>query len=146
LKAEALSRKTGHVGAVAFSRTGDPATSDFGDATVIRNATFRTTGARFLMELADGCQVIRQDNSRSRSRGGVTPKRFATALFIALVAAAMIASPSLARAQPYPLLREAPPEMEFFRFTARYAVKATGEVIQFDLVRPCRSVTAVTCT
>jgi hypothetical protein len=42
LKAEALSRKTGHVGAVAFSRTGDPATGDFGDATV-RNATFRTT-------------------------------------------------------------------------------------------------------
>jgi hypothetical protein len=29
-------RKPGHVGAVAFSRTGDPATSDFGDATVIR--------------------------------------------------------------------------------------------------------------
>ena len=35
---------------------GDPATSDFGDATVIRNATFRTTGARFLIELADGCR------------------------------------------------------------------------------------------
>jgi hypothetical protein len=27
----------GIVGAVAFSRTGDPATGDFGDATVIRN-------------------------------------------------------------------------------------------------------------
>jgi hypothetical protein len=36
MKAEALSRKAGHVGAVAFSRTGDPATGDFGDATVIR--------------------------------------------------------------------------------------------------------------
>jgi hypothetical protein len=34
--AEALSRKNGHVGAVAFSRTGDPATGDFNDATVIR--------------------------------------------------------------------------------------------------------------
>jgi hypothetical protein len=34
--AEALSRKPGHIGAVAFSRTGDPATGDFGDATVIR--------------------------------------------------------------------------------------------------------------
>jgi hypothetical protein len=34
--AEALSRKPGVVGAVAFSRTGDPATGDFGDATVIR--------------------------------------------------------------------------------------------------------------
>jgi hypothetical protein len=40
-----------------------------------------------------------------------------------------------------PLLREAPPAMEFFRFQAKYTVKATGEVIQFDLVRPCRSVT-----
>jgi hypothetical protein len=36
MKAVALSRKPGHVGAVAFSRTGDPATGDFGDATVIR--------------------------------------------------------------------------------------------------------------
>jgi hypothetical protein len=36
LKAEALARKPGHIGAVAFSRTGDPATGDFGDATVIR--------------------------------------------------------------------------------------------------------------
>jgi hypothetical protein len=34
--AEALSRKDGHVGAVAFSRTGDPATGDFSDAKVIR--------------------------------------------------------------------------------------------------------------
>jgi hypothetical protein len=36
MKAEALARKPGHVGAVAFSRTGNPATGDFGDATVIR--------------------------------------------------------------------------------------------------------------
>jgi hypothetical protein len=36
MKAEALARKPGHVGAVAFSRSGDPATGDFGDATVIR--------------------------------------------------------------------------------------------------------------
>ena len=35
-KAEALSRKPEHVGAVAFSRTGDPATGDFGDAQLIR--------------------------------------------------------------------------------------------------------------
>jgi hypothetical protein len=34
--AEALSRKPGYVGAVAFGRTGDPATDDFGDAKVIR--------------------------------------------------------------------------------------------------------------
>jgi hypothetical protein len=36
MRAEALSRKAGHVGAVAFSRTGDPATGDFSDAKVIR--------------------------------------------------------------------------------------------------------------
>jgi hypothetical protein len=36
MRAEALSRKAGHVGAVAFSRTGDPATGDFNDAKVIR--------------------------------------------------------------------------------------------------------------
>ena len=36
MPAEALSRKAGYVGAVAFSRTGDPATGDFGDAKVIR--------------------------------------------------------------------------------------------------------------
>jgi hypothetical protein len=35
-RAEALSCKEGHVGAVAFSRTGDPATGDFGDVQVIR--------------------------------------------------------------------------------------------------------------
>jgi hypothetical protein len=36
MRAEALSRQPGHVGAVAFSRTGDPATGNFGDALVIR--------------------------------------------------------------------------------------------------------------
>jgi hypothetical protein len=36
VRAEALSRKEGHVGAVAFSRAGDPATGDFSDATAIR--------------------------------------------------------------------------------------------------------------
>jgi hypothetical protein len=36
MRAEALSRKEGHVGAVAFSRTGDPATGAFSDAKVIR--------------------------------------------------------------------------------------------------------------
>jgi hypothetical protein len=36
MHAEALARKEGHVGAVAFSRTGDPATGDFSDAKVIR--------------------------------------------------------------------------------------------------------------
>jgi hypothetical protein len=36
MKAEALSRKPGYGGAVAFSRSGDSATGDFGDATLIR--------------------------------------------------------------------------------------------------------------
>ena len=36
MKAEALSRRPGYVGAIAFSRTGDSATGNFGDATVIR--------------------------------------------------------------------------------------------------------------
>ena len=36
MRAEALSRKEGHVGAVAFSRTGDPATSNFSDAKVLK--------------------------------------------------------------------------------------------------------------
>jgi hypothetical protein len=36
MKGEALSRKPGHVGAVAFSRSGDPATGDFGDAKLLR--------------------------------------------------------------------------------------------------------------
>jgi hypothetical protein len=37
VRAEALSRKPGYVGAMAFSRMGDPATGDFSDAKVIRN-------------------------------------------------------------------------------------------------------------
>jgi hypothetical protein len=36
MRAEALSRMPGIVDAVAFSRSGDPATGEFGDATVIR--------------------------------------------------------------------------------------------------------------
>jgi hypothetical protein len=36
VRAEALSRKEGHVGAVAFSRTGNPVTGDFSDDKMIR--------------------------------------------------------------------------------------------------------------
>ena len=35
-RAETMSRMAGSIGAVAFSRSGDPATGDVGDATVIR--------------------------------------------------------------------------------------------------------------
>lgn len=34
-RAEALARKAGHVGAVAFRRNGDPATGEFSDAEVL---------------------------------------------------------------------------------------------------------------
>ena len=45
-RAEALSRKEGYIGAVAFARSGDPATGDFGDAVVNRKfGTCRTTSA-----------------------------------------------------------------------------------------------------
>ena len=33
---QALSRKPGYAGAIAFCRSGDPATGEFGDATLIR--------------------------------------------------------------------------------------------------------------
>ena len=36
MKAEALSRKPGCAGAIAFCRTGDPATGEFDDAKLIR--------------------------------------------------------------------------------------------------------------
>jgi hypothetical protein len=36
MRAEALSRREGHAGAIAFSRTGDPASGDFSDAQIIR--------------------------------------------------------------------------------------------------------------
>ena len=36
IRAEALSRKEGHVGALAFSRSGDLATGEFLDATLIK--------------------------------------------------------------------------------------------------------------
>ena len=35
-RAEGLCKKLGHTGAVAFSRSGDPATGDFREATVLR--------------------------------------------------------------------------------------------------------------
>ena len=36
IRAESLSRKAGHVGAIAFSRSGDPATGEFGEAEILR--------------------------------------------------------------------------------------------------------------
>jgi hypothetical protein len=36
VKAEALARKEGHIGAVAFSRTGDPGAGEFSDAVLLK--------------------------------------------------------------------------------------------------------------
>jgi hypothetical protein len=36
MRAEALSHREGHAGAVAFSRSGDPATGEFTDANLIK--------------------------------------------------------------------------------------------------------------
>ena len=36
MRAEAYSHRPGYIGALAFSRTGDPATGDFRDAEIIR--------------------------------------------------------------------------------------------------------------
>jgi hypothetical protein len=35
-RAEILSRGAGHIGAIAFSRSGDPMSGEFGDATLLR--------------------------------------------------------------------------------------------------------------
>jgi hypothetical protein len=35
-RAEILSRGAGHIGAIAFSRSGDPMTGEFGDAKLLR--------------------------------------------------------------------------------------------------------------
>jgi hypothetical protein len=37
MRAERLARTEGYIGAVAFSRTGDPAAGEFGDAVVLRS-------------------------------------------------------------------------------------------------------------
>ena len=36
VRAESLARKEGHIGAVAFSRTGDPSLGEFADAVLLR--------------------------------------------------------------------------------------------------------------
>ncbi len=47
MRAEALSRKPGCAGAVAFSRTGDPSSGEFGDAKLIRKfGRYLTISAR----------------------------------------------------------------------------------------------------
>jgi hypothetical protein len=77
---------------------------------------------------------------------GIRKRRAGVWLAMALVfgVVATLVSTSFVRAQFG--LREVPPKNEFFRFKAKYTVKATGEVIQFDLVRPCRAVYATDLT
>jgi hypothetical protein len=37
MRAERLARAVGHIGAVAFSRTGDPGSGEFGDAVILKS-------------------------------------------------------------------------------------------------------------
>jgi hypothetical protein len=62
------------------------------------------------------------------------------AMTLVLGVVATLASTSFALAQLH--LRESPPKADFFRFKAKYIVKATGEIVQFDLVRPCHAIYA----
>lgn len=54
-----------------------------------------------------------------------------------LLAAISISVAAIAPAAAQFAVREVSPENQFFRFKAEYLVKATGEVVRFDLVRPC---------
>jgi len=84
-RAEALSRKEGHVGAVAFSRTGGPATGDFSDAKVIKkfgdvpddllaNPVRRLTLATCFHPLVAKIQRLVDGTFRSRSDIGWLPR------------------------------------------------------------------------
>lgn len=59
---------------------------------------------------------------------------------VLVTSGAIILAPSIAVAQH--LIGNASSTRDFLRFKAKYTVKATGEVIQFDLVRPCRTIYA----
>ena len=78
---------------------------------------------------------LRITNRRSLRR---TASAFVSGAIFIVVLALMTPSKALAQLG----LREVPPKSDFFRFKAKYTVKATGEVIQFDLVRPCRALYA----
>ncbi|WLA64941.1 hypothetical protein [Bradyrhizobium diazoefficiens] len=56
-------------------------------------------------------------------------------MFVAIGISVIAVAPAAAQFA----VREVPPENQFFRFKAQYLVKATGEVVRFDLVRPCRA-------
>jgi len=71
---------------------------------------------------------------------GMTARRAGVWLAMVLMASVIFAAVPIAQAQLG--LHPVPPTKDFFRIKARYVVKATGEVIQFDLVRPCQAVTA----
>src|ERR1700730_2257691 len=65
VRAEALSRKEGHVGAVAFSRTGDPATGDFSDGKVSLPRARRRMPRRRREEATTNVSRTRQDRRAS---------------------------------------------------------------------------------
>jgi hypothetical protein len=67
MRADALSRKQGYVGAVAFSRTGDPATGDFSDATVIRTlAMCRIIGRNLALRVSPAGDVFTGNSNNAR--------------------------------------------------------------------------------
>lgn len=67
MRAEARFRKPGILGAVAFSRSGDPATGEFGDATVASSATCRPISAPYETSLGSG---TRSPGARADPRPG----------------------------------------------------------------------------
>ncbi|UFW48211.1 MULTISPECIES: hypothetical protein [Bradyrhizobium] len=56
------------------------------------------------------------------------------AVAVAIAVTLAVAGPATAQF----FLRQVFPDNAFFRFKAQYVVKATGEVVDFDLVRPCQ--------
>jgi hypothetical protein len=75
-RTEALSRKQGHVGAVACSRTGDPATGEFSDAVVLK--TFGDVpddlGASDGVRCAQGKAPLANEGERPRRETSFTPR------------------------------------------------------------------------
>jgi hypothetical protein len=80
IRAEALSRKSGHIGAVAFSRTGDPATGDFGDAKIIKKFGEVPDDLSTLQE----CKLMAEDEETATARyiaGNVSTQLMLKTLF-----------------------------------------------------------------
>ncbi len=88
---------------------------------------------------------VKSDTSSSEqvSAAGAVPSshrtvaRGAFAAFLSAFAVGLVALLPAPPAKAQFLKNTIPPASPFFRFKAEYVVKATGEVVKFDLVRPC---------